>query len=83
VKKSASKWSFQGGGGHAHAELQGILVSLVFNTVIAFVLCLVEFSKVFIKFPLRNDNVYKELFKISLCCDFLICMWSFICLEEV
>jgi hypothetical protein len=40
-----------------------ILVSLVFNTVIAFVLCLVEFSKVFIKFPLRNDNVCKELFQ--------------------
>jgi hypothetical protein len=36
-----------------------ILVFLVFYTIVAFGLCLVEFSKVFIKFLLRNDNVFK------------------------
>jgi hypothetical protein len=40
-----------------------ILVSFVFNIVVAFGLCLVEFSKVFIKFLLRNDNVFKVLFQ--------------------
>jgi hypothetical protein len=40
-----------------------ILVSLVFDTVVAFGLCLVEFPKVFIKFLLRNDNVFKGLFQ--------------------
>jgi hypothetical protein len=60
-----------------------ILVFLVFNIVIAFVLCFVEFSKVFIKFPLRNVNVCKELFQNLVCCDFLRFMCSFICLDEV
>jgi hypothetical protein len=59
-----------------------ILVSLVFNTIIAFFLCLVEFSKVLIKFPLRNVNVFKELFQNPVCCDFLCYMCSFICLKE-
>ena len=40
-----------------------ILVSLVFNIVVAFGLCLVEFSKVFIKFLLRNDNFFEGLFQ--------------------
>jgi hypothetical protein len=40
-----------------------ILVSLVFYTAEAFGLCLVEFSKVFIKFFLRNDNVFKGFFQ--------------------
>ena len=44
-------------------SLRVILISLVFNIVVAFGLCLVEFSKVFIKFLLRNDNVYKGLFQ--------------------
>ena len=39
-----------------------ILVSFAFNTVVAFGLCLVEFFKVFIKFLLRNDNVFERLF---------------------
>jgi hypothetical protein len=34
-----------------------ILVSFAFNTIVAFGLCLDEFSKAFIKFLLKNDNV--------------------------
>jgi hypothetical protein len=60
-----------------------ILISLVFNTVIALVLCLVEFSKCSSSFFLKMIMFAKELFQIQLCCDFLRCMCSFICLEEV
>ena len=59
-----------------------ILVSLVFNTVVAFGLCLVEFSKVFIKFLLRMIMFSKDFFKFPFCCDFLHCMCSFISVEE-
>jgi hypothetical protein len=60
-----------------------ILVSLVFNTVIAFVLCLVESSKYSSSFFLKVIMFAKNSFKIPLYCDFLRCMYSFICLEEV
>jgi hypothetical protein len=36
-----------------------ILVSLVFNTVVAFGLCLVEFSQIVYKASSRNDNIFK------------------------
>jgi flagellar biosynthesis protein FliQ len=60
-----------------------ILVSLVFNTVIALVLCLAEFSKCSLSFFLKVIMFSKNSFKILLCCDFLCYMCSFICLEEV
>jgi hypothetical protein len=60
-----------------------ILISLVFNTVIALVLCLVEFSKCSSSFFLKVIMFAKNSFKIPLCCDFLHCMYSFIYLEEV
>jgi hypothetical protein len=40
-----------------------ILVSLVFNTVVAFGLCLVEFSQNVHQVSSRNDNVFKRLFQ--------------------
>jgi hypothetical protein len=64
-------------------SFQVILVSLVFNTVVAFVLCLVEFSKCSSSSFLEMIMFSNDSFKISLCCDFLRCMCSFICLEEV
>jgi hypothetical protein len=48
-----------------------ILVFFALNTVIAFGLCLVEFSKVFIKFLQEIIMFSKDSFKVSLCCDFL------------
>jgi hypothetical protein len=60
-----------------------ILVSLVFNTIVAFVLCLVESSKCSSSFFLKVIMFAKNSFKIPLCCDFLNCMCSFIYLEEV
>jgi hypothetical protein len=60
-----------------------ILVSLVLNIVIAFILCLVEFSKCLSNFFLKVIMFAKNSFKILLCCDFLRCMFSFIYLEEV
>jgi hypothetical protein len=60
-----------------------ILVSLVFNTVIAFVLCLVEFSKCSSSSFLEMIMFSKDTFKIPLCCDFLRCVCSFIYLEGV
>jgi hypothetical protein len=60
-----------------------ILVSLIFNTVIALVLCLVEFSNCSSSFFLKVIMFAKNSFKIPLCYDFLRCMCSFIYLEEV
>jgi hypothetical protein len=60
-----------------------ILVSFAFNTVVAFGLCLVEFSKVFIKFLQEMIMFSRDSFKVSLYCDFLRCMCSFISLKEV
>jgi hypothetical protein len=60
-----------------------ILVFLVFNTVIAFVLCLVEFSKCSSSFFLKVIMFAKNSFKIPLCYDFLHCMCSFISLEKI
>ena len=60
-----------------------ILISLVFNTVIAFVLCLVESPKCSPSFFLKVMMLAKNSFKIPVCCDFLRCMCSFISLEEV
>jgi hypothetical protein len=60
-----------------------ILVSFVLNTVVAFGLCLVEFSKVFIKFLQEMIMFSNDSFKVLLCCDFLRCMCSFISLEKV
>jgi hypothetical protein len=40
-----------------------ILVSLVFNIVVAFGLCLIEFSQSVYKVSSRNDNVFKRLFQ--------------------
>jgi hypothetical protein len=60
-----------------------ILISPIFNTVIALVLCLVEFSKCSSSFFLKVIIFAKNSFKIPLCCNFLRCMYSFICLEEV
>ena len=60
-----------------------ILISFVFNTIIAFVIGLVESSKCLSRFSLKVIVFVKNSFKIPLCCDFLRCMCSFICLEEV
>ena len=60
-----------------------ILVPLVFNTVVAFGLCLIEFPKMFIKFLQEMIMFSKDSFKVSLCCDFLRCICSFISLEAV
>jgi hypothetical protein len=40
-----------------------ILVLFVFNTVVAFGLCLVEFSQNVHQVSSRNDNVFKGLFQ--------------------
>jgi hypothetical protein len=40
-----------------------ILVSLVFNVVVAFGLCLVEFPQNVHQVSLGNDNVFKRLFQ--------------------
>ena len=40
-----------------------ILVSLVFNIVVAFGLCLIEFSQNVHQVSSRNDNVFKRLFQ--------------------
>jgi hypothetical protein len=40
-----------------------ILVSLVFNTIVAFVLCLVEFFQNVHLISSRNDIVFKRLFQ--------------------
>ena len=45
MRKSASKRSFHGGETMFTLNFGVILVSLVINTVVAFGLCLVEFSK--------------------------------------
>jgi hypothetical protein len=66
VRKSAPKRSFQEGETKSMLSFEVILVSFAFNTVVAFGLCLVEFSKVFIKFLIRNDNVFKGLFQNSI-----------------
>jgi hypothetical protein len=60
-----------------------ILISPILNTIIALVLCLVEFSKCSSSFFLKVIIFAKNSFKIPLCCNFLRCMYSFICLEEV
>jgi hypothetical protein len=63
VRKSASKRSFQGGEAISMLNFGVILVSLVFNTVVAFGLCLVEFSQNVHLISSRNDNVFKRLFQ--------------------
>jgi hypothetical protein len=50
VKENASKRSSQGGETMSMLSFGVIFVSLTINTVIAYGLCLVEFSKEFIKF---------------------------------
>jgi hypothetical protein len=60
-----------------------ILVSLVFNTVVALVHALLSFPKYSSSSFLEMIMFSKDSFKIPLCCDFLRCMCSFICLEEV
>jgi hypothetical protein len=63
VRKNASKRSSQGGEAMSMLSLNVILVSLVFNTVVAFGLCLVEFSQNVHQVSSRNDNVFKRLFQ--------------------
>jgi hypothetical protein len=63
VRKSASKRSFQGGEAMSMLSFGAILVALVFNTVVAFGLCLVEFSQNVHQVSSRNDNVFKGLFQ--------------------
>jgi hypothetical protein len=63
VRKSASKKSFQGGEATSMLSFGVILVSLVFNTIVAFVLCLVEFFQNVHLISSRNDNVFKRLFQ--------------------
>jgi hypothetical protein len=63
VRKSASKRSFQGGEAISMLNFGVILVSLVFNTVVDFGLCLVEFSQNVHLISSRNDNVFKRLFQ--------------------
>jgi hypothetical protein len=60
-----------------------ILVSLVFNTVVALVYALLRFPKCSSSFFLKMIIFSKDSLKISLCCDFLHCMCSFISLEKV
>jgi hypothetical protein len=62
VRKSASKRSFQGGEAISMLSFRVILVSLVFNIVVAFGLCLIEFSQNVHQVSSRNDNVFKRLF---------------------
>jgi hypothetical protein len=63
VRKSASKRSFQGGEAMSMLSFWVILVFLAFNIVIAFGLCLVEFSQNVHQVSSRNDNVFKRLFQ--------------------
>jgi hypothetical protein len=63
VRNNASKRSSQGGEAMSMLSLGVILVSLVFNTVVAFGLCLVEFSQNVHQVSSRNDNVFKRLFQ--------------------
>jgi hypothetical protein len=60
-----------------------ILVSLVFNTVVALVYALLSFPKCSSSFFLKMIMFSKDSFKISLCCDFLSCMCYFISLKKV
>jgi hypothetical protein len=60
-----------------------ILVSLVFNTIVALVYALLSFPKCSSSFFLKMIMFSKEFFKIPLCCDFLSCMCSFISSEKV
>jgi hypothetical protein len=60
-----------------------ILVSLVFNTVVALVYAWLSFPKCSSSFFLKVIMFVKNSFKIPLCCDFLRCMCSFISLEKV
>jgi hypothetical protein len=83
VRKSATKKSFQGGEAISMLSFGVILISLVFNTIITLVLCLVEFSKYSSSFFLNVIMFAKNFFKIPLCCDFLRYICSFIFLEEV
>jgi threonine/homoserine/homoserine lactone efflux protein len=59
VRNSASKRSFQGRKTMSMLSFGVILVSLVFNTVVAFGLCLVEFSQIVYQASSRNDNIFK------------------------
>jgi hypothetical protein len=60
-----------------------ILVSLVFNTVVALVYALLSFPKCSSSFFLKMIIFSKDSFKFPLCCDLLRCMCSFISLEKV
>jgi hypothetical protein len=62
VRKSVSNNSFQGWEAMSMLSFGVILVSLVFNTIVAFGLCLVEFSQNVYQVFSRNDNVFKRLF---------------------
>jgi hypothetical protein len=55
-----------------------ILVSLVFNTIIAFVYVLLGFPKCSSSFFLKVIMFAKNSFKIPLCYDFLRCMCYFL-----
>jgi hypothetical protein len=65
-EKSASKRSFQEGESMSMLSFRVIFVSLVFNTVIAFVLCLVESSKCSSSFFLKVIMFAKNSSKIPL-----------------
>jgi hypothetical protein len=60
-----------------------ILVSLVFNTIVALVYALLRFPKCSSSFFLKMIMFSNDSFKILLCCDFLRCKRSFISLEKV
>jgi hypothetical protein len=60
-----------------------ILVSLVFNTIVALVYALLSFPKCSSSFFLKMIMFSKDSFKIPLRCNFLHCMCSFISLEKV
>jgi flagellar biosynthesis protein FliQ len=60
-----------------------ILVSLVFNIVVALVYALLSFPKYSSSFFLKVIMFVNNSFKIPLCYDFLCCMCSFISLEKI
>jgi hypothetical protein len=62
-ERECFKRSFQGEEAMPMLSFGVILVSFVFNTVVAFGLCLVEFSQNVQLISSRNDNVFKGLFQ--------------------
>jgi hypothetical protein len=70
--------SFKGGEAMSMLSFDAILVSLVFNTIMAFVYALLSFPKCSSSFFLKVIVFAKNFFKIPLCCDFLRCICFFI-----